>query len=787
MLSPDGNFYGTTAGGGGGNCWIGCGTIFRITPGGTFTTLYTFSGSDGSNPYAGLLLGTDGNLYGVTSSGGTQQGYGGTVFKITPSGALTTLYIFCSQNLPCSDGAYPVGTLVQGADGNFYGTTEVGGDPECPIDEVGCGTTFKITPTGTLTTLHVFNGNDGADLLAGLALGYDGNFYGAAAQGGAFCNSLGQPGCGTVFRMTPAGTLTVLHNFNGSDGSYPAGALLVADDGNLSGTTAGGGSGYGTVFSLSSTTISYDLDVSTGGTGTVTSTDGFINCPGVHTSVFSRHSCHDECQSCAGMEFHFVEWRLQRQWKLQRHDEPVAIRAGCVCPGRLQPDCFDERPGQHHQYRRLHQLSRHVQSHVFLADAGNVERSSGARLELLGLERRLHRRRPVQSQHERELRRQRLLLSAWQRIAVCPDHALSPARHAFERRPDSGGKLSDLQSACFGADKRLRQSLVGGRLLAQRHPGAAERTRFLSHDLARRAGAACDLDDELRRTREGECGDCPRRRERGSRRYVANTTNLLLDIDGYFTAPSSSTLKFYPVTPCRLADTRSSDYPPGLGTPNLAGGVARDFPVLSSSCIPSGVTPAAYSLNLTAIPYPQGGDRLGYLEGGGGGGERVRQPQNPVSTLNNPTGTNVANAAIVPAGTGGSITAFPSDDTNLAIDINGYFASSGTGGLSLYPAPPCRVFDSRGVGNGQPFSGTLSPPINVAGSVCAPPSGALGYVFNATVVPSPTLSYLTLWPDSEGQPTVSTLNAAMDRSPRTWPSSLTATERSTPTRRARHN
>jgi hypothetical protein len=237
--------------------------------------------------------------------------------------------------------------------------------------------------------------------------------------------------------------------------------------------------------------------------------------------------------------------------------------------------------------------------------------------------------------------------------------------------------------------------------------------------------------------------------------YVANTTNLLLDIDGYFTAPSSSTLKFYPVTPCRLADTRSSNYPPGLGTPNLSGGVARDFPVLSSSCIPSGVTPAAYSLNLTAIPYPQGGDRLGYLEIWPTG----QQPQNPVSTLNNPTGTNVANAAIVPAGTGGSITAFPSDDTNLAIDINGYFASSGTGGLSLYPAPPCRVFDSRGVGNGQPFSGTLSPPINVAGSVCAPPSGALGYVFNATVVPSPTLSYLTLWPDSEGQPTVSTLNA----------------------------
>ncbi len=205
-----------------------------------------------------------------------------------------------------------------------------------------------------------------------------------------------------------------------------------------------------------------------------------------------------------------------------------------------------------------------------------------------------------------------------------------------------------------------------------------------------------------------------------------------------------------------MADTRSSQYPQGLGSPHLNGGTARDFPVLNNTtCIPPGINAAAYSFNLTAIPYPSFGDRLGYLEVWPTGAE----PQNPVSTLNNPTGTYVANAAIVPAGSNGDITVYPSDNTDLAIDINGYFATSGNNGLSLYPAIPCRVFDSRQIGSGQPFSGLLSPPVEVAGGPCGVPTGAQAYVFNATVVPSPTLSYLTLWPDSEGQPGVSTLNA----------------------------
>jgi YVTN family beta-propeller protein len=236
--------------------------------------------------------------------------------------------------------------------------------------------------------------------------------------------------------------------------------------------------------------------------------------------------------------------------------------------------------------------------------------------------------------------------------------------------------------------------------------------------------------------------------------YASNTTNVVLDINGYFAPPSASTLAFYPLTPCRVADTRKDNFPAGLGVPHLSGGVERDFPVLSSSCIPAGVNAQAYSFNLAAVPYPALGHPLGYLEVW----PTDQKPQHPVSTLNNLTGTIVANAAIVPAGTGGEITVFATNDTDLVIDVNGYFAAPGSGGLSLYAAAPCRVLDTRQVGDRQPFSGLLSPPVDVVASPCGVPRAAQAYVFNATVVPV-GLGYLTLWPDGASQPLVSTLNA----------------------------
>jgi len=224
----------------------GCGTVFRITPAGSLTTIYSFcsqpSCADGVQPVAGLIQGRDGNFYGTTFGGGTGNNEG-TVFKITTAGTLTTLHSFDG-----ADGALPAGWLVQGTDGNFYGTTVTGGA------ENG-STIFKISPAGTLTTIYSFCGQpscvDGDGVYAGLVQGTDGNFYGTTLGGGANYD-------GTVFGITPGGSLTTLHAFDFTDGYLPIGGLTQATSGSFYGTTASGGDpmcdgghGCGTVFSLS--------------------------------------------------------------------------------------------------------------------------------------------------------------------------------------------------------------------------------------------------------------------------------------------------------------------------------------------------------------------------------------------------------------------------------------------------------------------------------------------------------------------------------------------------------
>ena len=227
--------------------------------------------------------------------------------------------------------------------------------------------------------------------------------------------------------------------------------------------------------------------------------------------------------------------------------------------------------------------------------------------------------------------------------------------------------------------------------------------------------------------------------------FVTNTTNVVLDIDGYFVPAINSALAFYPLTPCRVADTRPQH---GGGGP-IGGGTTQNFPILGIPGCVVPVTAQAYSLNLAAVPPGP----LGYLTVWPAGGSRPT-----VSTLNDLTGTIVANAAIVGAGTDGEISVYPSNDTNLVIDIDGYFAPPTTTGLALYAVTPCRVIDTRS-GGGQPFSGMLVPPVDVEHSPCQPPAQAQGYVLNASVVPQGPLGYLTLWPDGLPQPLASTLNA----------------------------
>jgi uncharacterized repeat protein (TIGR03803 family) len=257
VQGTDGELYGTVEEGGA----YGGGTVFKITPTGVLTTLHSFDGRDGDEPF-GLVQAANGDLYGTTEVGGADYGARspgyGTIFKITPTGKLTRLYSFCSQR-DCADGTNPFATLIQGTNGNFYGTTSQGGPSGAGCTNGnGCGTVFQITPSGTLSTLHSFESTDGATPDAGLILGPNGDLYGTTSQGGANedngCQDEGLYGCGTLFEITPSGSLTTLHSFcaqaNCTDGAAPVSALVLGTDGNLYGTTfLGGANGaYGTVF-----------------------------------------------------------------------------------------------------------------------------------------------------------------------------------------------------------------------------------------------------------------------------------------------------------------------------------------------------------------------------------------------------------------------------------------------------------------------------------------------------------------------------------------------------------
>ncbi len=298
IQATDGNFYGTTYGGGvdAETCsnYVLCGgTIFKITSSGSFTSLYTFCSStgcpDGRSPQAGLVQANDGNFYGTTYAGGTNNQ--GTIFRFTPQGALTTLHSFCDPPNTCSpnDGAGPVGTLIQASNGALFGTTNAGTLFKITLKGVfsllytfpgtsinasllqapngtvygatytggayAHGSIFKTTLTGKVTTLYSFCSGggscaDGSEPNGGLALGTDGNLYGTTFVGGT-------DGLGTVFKLTPKGKLTTLHVFTGTvnggqDGANPEGPMVLGTDGNLYGTTYNGGTAGGTIFQITS-------------------------------------------------------------------------------------------------------------------------------------------------------------------------------------------------------------------------------------------------------------------------------------------------------------------------------------------------------------------------------------------------------------------------------------------------------------------------------------------------------------------------------------------------------
>jgi uncharacterized repeat protein (TIGR03803 family) len=258
VLGHDGNFYGATYYGGSGSCGAlnGCGTIFKVTPTGQFTTLYNFCTvqpcNDGGIPFFGVVVGTNGYLYGVSEPEAAHAN--GTFFVITPAGQFRILHEFTK-----AEGTDPI-SLIAGNDGNFYGTTAYGGP-------AGGGTVFKFTPSGKLSVLYNFcspaNCADGNEPISPLIQGSDGNFYGTTILGGANSNTTcgfgSVRGCGTLYQVTPSGQFAVLHNFcseaNCADG-IGGGEVMQATNGMFYGTSTYGGlaggceNGCGTIFSL---------------------------------------------------------------------------------------------------------------------------------------------------------------------------------------------------------------------------------------------------------------------------------------------------------------------------------------------------------------------------------------------------------------------------------------------------------------------------------------------------------------------------------------------------------
>ncbi|HEV7925816.1 MAG TPA: choice-of-anchor tandem repeat GloVer-containing protein [Verrucomicrobiae bacterium] len=308
VQGTDGFLYGTTYSGGN-NGVDGAGTVFKISTGGSFSNLVQFDTTDGAAPVGGLVQGIDGLFYGTTFRGGTNTNSYGTVFQVSSNGALNSLYSFGGTQdylgIPL-DGGLPEAPLVQASNGVFYGTCRYGGTndnyPDGTIFEIGSnggftiawsftgasdggapeaglvqgsdgnfyGTTFgdygadggvfKFTPPQTVTGLHTFSGDDGANPYGGLVEGSDGNFYGTTTAGGAYTN-------GTVFKISSGGAFSNLYSFTGgNDGASPYGVLVQGGDGYFYGTTASGGAHTnGTLFRISSAGALTNLYSFTGG------------------------------------------------------------------------------------------------------------------------------------------------------------------------------------------------------------------------------------------------------------------------------------------------------------------------------------------------------------------------------------------------------------------------------------------------------------------------------------------------------------------------------------------
>ena len=694
IFDAAGNLYGTTWSGGAYDYW---GTVYELTPaaGGGWTeqVLHSFNNvdTDGASLAAGLIFDTAGNLYSTTAGGGTYLK--GTVFELTPTaGGGWTEKVLYSFNGNGSDGFAPYSGLVFDAAGNLYGTAYYGG-------AYSSGTVFELTPqaggTWTEQVLHSFgNGTDASAPFSGLTFDTAGNLYGTTEIGGAYS-------AGAVYELSPqAGggwTEKVVYSFanNGTDGTSPRAGVIFDATGNLYGTTYAGGT-----YNLG---ILFELTPAGGGTWTEQVLHNFGN--GTDGSNPYARLIFDTAGNLDGTTYQGGSYGGGTVFRFNAQGE-VLLQSFSGTDGASP----------------VAGLVLDAAGNLYGTTSSGGASDEGAVFEITGAP-------PV----------------PYQFVTVAPCRLIDTRQTGG---PIQGGSFRTfpipLEGGCnipaTAAAYSLNVTVVPiGRLGYLTMWPAGIDLRPVVSTLNATDGRV-----------KADAAIVPAGTSGGVNVYVTDTTNVILDINGYFAPVSGSTLEFYPLPPCRVADTRKSNFPPGLGPPSLTGGQPRDFPILNAASCNIPLSAAAYSLNFTVVPS----GTLGYLTVWPTG-----ETQPTVSTLNDPRGNVIANAAIVVAGTGSEVSAYATDNTDLIIDINGYFGPAGSGGLSLYAVPPCRVIDTRHVGSGQPFTGPLNPPVDVMGSVCGTPAAAQAYVFNATVVPTGALGYLTLWPDGQQQPVVSTLNA----------------------------
>jgi len=718
-----GNVYGTTPGGGA----LGLGRVFKLSSKGVETELYDFQlGIDGNTPQGSLIFDAAGNLYGTTYGGGYSAG---TVFKLTPNNtgdwAETILYNFGAG----ADGQNPYAGLVMDATGSLYGTTVNGGSSAGCNNQSSCGTVFKLTPNPppqlgyTETVLYSFgNGDDGKNPYAGLIFDASGNLYGTTVGGGTF-------GDGTVFELSPQsdGTWreTARYNFAGPDGANPYAKLILDSSGNL----------YGTTFNGGSNNLGMAFQLQPNGQGGFTEIGGY-SFGGVMDGVMDGANPYSELSFDASGNLYGTTVNGGRY---------VGDNDG----GTVFELSFTTAPTRCCREKMSYSLGGSNGNHRLNIGNGNYGRNPYAGVTF------------DSSGHMLGMTSAGGLNGGGTVFAMMPSLQFvptTPCRVVDTRNPDGpfgGPSLSGRTSRSFPLGESGNPCNIPSNAIAYSLNVTVVPQGVLGYLTIWPTGQTQPLVSTLNsydgRTK-ANAAIVPTGTPLGAVSvYVTHTTDVILDINGYFTAPGSQTMQFYPLPPCRVADTRDSSKPQGLGPPLLGAMETRRLPILTSPCLQNlPIRPQAYSFNVTVSPNPVN-QPLYFLALWPSG------PQPLVSTLNNDTATAVANAAIVPADPStGDIEVYGSNSTDVIIDVNGYFAAPGTGGYSFYPVTPCRAFDSRD-NNGPPFTGERTVPI--ASSPCAPPTTAAAYVFNATVVPSGALGYLTLWPDGGNQPYASTLNA----------------------------